>query len=278
MSSPTKRRRRKPQVTLEQARKIRHMTEELAREIRKKDEDEQEDEQEDGNRFLTPFVLGFNVALILILVPSIFSIYSVCQEASVNATCPTMVPAPPPKVKGLKRLFQRKNNKSQEEAMMIASQSTQDPTDCACQLFWQALDRLGMDVQDKLMRGCADEQALSSPDPALKQEFLPAFTPEKLEISTEHQALIVDLTEKTRALVADWDERASQVSWGGPGGPAWFQLPVDSPETDLEALEGASLMYSYLRIMQWPHDLYGHFPFKLCAKVSLFVKRCSMIS
>jgi hypothetical protein len=250
MSSPTKRRFRKPKVAVE-----------LSLEMNGSDEDE--DENTDGNSFLAPFVIGFNVALVLILVPSIASIYSVCQEASVNATCPAMIPAPSPKFNGLKQLFQRKNT---QEATMIASQPAQDPTACACQLFWQALDRLGMDVQDKLMGGCAsEEQALSSPDPALKQEFSKAFTPE-LEIPSNHQALITDLTAKTRALVPDWDERASHVPWGGPGGPAWFQLAVDSPETDLEALDGGSLMYSYLRVMQWPHDLHAHFPFKLCAK------------
>jgi hypothetical protein len=253
MSSPTKRRRRKPKVALE-----------LIREMPEDGEDE--DENPDGNRLLAPFVLGFNVALILILVLSFASIHSACQEKSVNATCPAMVQAPPPKFRGLKRLFQRKNKKTQE-ATMIDSQKSQDPAACACQLFWQALDRLGMDVQDKLMGVCASEhQALSSPDPALKQEFLSAFTAEKLEIPGKHQALITDLTEKVRAFVPDWDERASRVSWGGPGGPAWFQLPVDSPETDLEALEGGSLMYSYLRIMLWPNHLYSHFPFKLCAK------------
>jgi hypothetical protein len=270
MASPSKGRRRKPKVVVE-----------LPQEMRDEDEDVTTGR---CNRFLIPFVLGFNVALSLILVPSIASIYSVCQEASANATCPAMVvpalvpvpsPVPPPKPKGLKRLFQRKNNniKTQEATMIAPQPAPQDPTACACQLFWQALDRLGMDVQDKLMGGeCArseQQQALllsSQPDPALKQEFLSAFTPEKIEIPSQHQALITDLTEKMRAFVPDWDERARQVSWGGPGGPAWFQLAVDSPETDLEALGGGSLMYSYLRIMHWPHDLYVHFPFKLCAK------------
>jgi hypothetical protein len=233
---------------------------------------------------VSPFVLGFCVALILILVPFHAGIYWVCKDAPIAASTscqPALALLEPPKRRRRRRNpFQRIFRKAPPPSPVSTAPALQDPTTCACQLLWQGLERFGIihqkdpSTRTKSLPAAAAAAAAAhdnandkaSPDFKLKQQYSTAFTPSMIPITSTQKDLIQKLNEQTHALIENFDHRAAQVPWGGKGGPAWFSHKLSKPETDLEALEGGHVYYSYLRIMSWPASLFAHFPFKLCAK------------
>jgi hypothetical protein len=128
-------------------------------------------------------------------------------------------------------------------------------------------------VEETSSLSACDRSSKFTPDQELKKKFRPAFTSAKLELTSEQKALLTRLAKTIEEIEPNWQERASNVRWGGDTGPHWLapkQLQGSTTQqqslTDLEALEGGNLFYSYLRIVQWPETLTVDFPFKLCSK------------
>lgn len=239
--------------------------------------DELKEKDESSNRFLPPFILGVAVSFVLTMVPTISGIYWFCKDipAFPSQSCPVII-----RKKSRNRGALGFLPKQQEE-LLVELPPPQDPIACGCQLGWKLLGTFqGKETKSdsqqqpsictpKVIEGGLPSAISSSsraPDPKLKEKYSKAFTPERLEMSSSQKDLISRLAEKMRERIPGWEERASKTRWGGPSGPQWLDpIQKSSQATDLEALEGGSLYYSYLRIMGWPENLFANFPFKLCA-------------
>jgi len=164
---------------------------------------------------------------------------------------------------------------------MIQLTPSPDSVDCACRFGWKMLgyskEKGKRDSENDLCTpkviqvndwNQLEVSTKSVADPKLLESLRVAFTAERLKISSTQKGLIMRLAQRLKQSVPDLEERASKVQWGGSMGHDWLQpsRPTSAETTDLEALEGGHLLYSYLRIMQWPDNLFAKFPFKLCAK------------
>jgi hypothetical protein len=242
-----------------------------------------------GHKFLPPFVLGVAFASIWIFAPAVSGVYWLCKDVLVvqPLSCPRIVvkKTQPKKL----RLFQKKQ-KDKNDDLLVEVPQPEDPLECSCRLVWRAWDRLRGKkeettssqqpftcipeiIEETSSLASSYRSSKPTPDQELKERFLPAFTPEKLGLTSEKKALMTRLAETTQDIEPNWQERASNVRWGGDTGPHWLapkQLQGSTTQqqslTDLESLEGGNLFYSYLRIMQWPETLNVHFPFKICPK------------
>ena len=237
--------------------------------------------------FWGPFLLGLTACWILIFVPSFATIYQYCDEALTNFECPSIneeepVIMPLKKQSFLKKLFRRKpKNAGGDQAGSTTPGSLKelvflDPGISACHLFWTGLERLGWQTSHpqtydecvvQSRRDTSSDDVLI--DPQLLEEYKTGYTSEFLSIPSQRASLIQALLERSKTTIPNFEERSKAVKWGGPQSKAeWFQPQVQSAGTrsDLEALDGGNLFYSYLRIMDWPADFRTHFPFKLCSK------------
>ena len=299
---------------------------------------------------IPPFVLGFLVATILIVIPTMASIYWTCSHSNTRrdggrktmmmVSPPPPLPSPsPPQLESsmspssncsnitliarslqqcqeagtatstnnnnnnnkkrniLQRIFQRRQKRRQFEHESIASlgllsSSTttttvktlaQDPIECACQLFWQGLQQLGIDFmvtdETNATNDACETNAYRSDFPTFQAQYEKAFSTSNIPLTLLQKELMIELNNRVHALIPDFDHRAALVSWGGSGsgsgsgrsrsgpqGSDWYVPRLADAQTDLEQMDGGSLYYSYLCIMKWPANLWSHFPFKLCAK------------
>jgi hypothetical protein len=227
-----------------------------------------------GNQFVPPFVLGIIVAVLFISVPTFSGIYWLCKDVPVSPTlsCPRII-RKKPLTRERFRFFQKQEGNNNN---LLSEVPQQDPVACACQIFGTFRRKQTSQVQQPLT--CKPEivEAASSTNQLSdniqlnlqsKELYKPAFTPEKLKLTSDQKLLISQLAERTKKNASDWEERVSKVRWGGSSGSDWFSPSLAKAQsTDLETLEGGMLLYSYLRIMNWPKDLYAHFPLKRCAK------------
>mmetsp|Transcript_17757 Transcript_17757/g.32124 ORF Transcript_17757/g.32124 Transcript_17757/m.32124 type:complete len:519 (-) Transcript_17757:98-1654(-) len=106
------------------------------------------------------------------------------------------------------------------------------------------------------------EQRRSAPAPKWVQD---AVTITDLHLSASQKKLVGRLAHDTREIYATtsndaFGERVKKVAWGGQADTPWWSSPIGNKDVD-----GAQLLASYLKIMQWPEDLRGKFPFKLCS-------------
>jgi hypothetical protein len=110
-----------------------------------------------------------------------------------------------------------------------------------------------------------------------KSKFPTVVTLEVIQLSIQEERLIRELGKETRRVLPDLEERSKHVPWGGllrrsndqQQHTLWWApaLPLRKGTTPLEELDGGNLLFSYLRIMNWPEDLsLTFFPFKLCKK------------
>ena len=250
--------------------------------------------------FLPPFLLGFSLALILILVPVLSAVYWGCKDVDWNpltsaTECPRIIIADSDggqeKQKGLFRRGKKKKNTNDDIVLELPPPPT--PTECSCRLLgsiWHSIFRKpgGVETttqqqQQKLPMTCIPKTAGSSSlelskgedkprDTELVERYKSAFTSEAMKVSSKEQSLIEGLHTRVEEYIPDFKDRVSKVRWGQGGsgtvGYDWFALPStkSNPPTDLNSLTGGRLYYSYLRIMKWPTDLKATFPFKLCGK------------
>lgn len=229
--------------------------------------------QSEGRQlFLPPFLLGFSVALVLVLIPSISAFFWVCGDvdfgADRNSSCPRLVRRTK-EVTTTKNLLQRfipQKQQTQEEFLIIQ----QDPVETACRLMfdiWSLLKTERVNSHDSI---CVPEIMADAPDYLLptqvsRHQFNTAYTSEYLELTNEQKTLVLALGERVEITIESWRSRVAHVPWNGSG-PSWFAIKKPDASSALEAIDGGQLFYSYLRIMKWPKQLFSHFPFKLCAK------------
>jgi len=223
-------------------------------------------------QFLSPFLLGFAAALLLVLIPTVSGFLWICGdvdfESEKQQSCPTLIRiSPPKKTRGLLKLFGREKRDRDEFVVTMP-----DAVESACRSIadiWSiiTLKRLGSSMDSTCTPTVLDESASeeASSLEISSDEFRTAFTTEFLELDVEHRLLITQLGERVDARVTNWRTRASQVPWNGTGSP-WFAPGKLSAVSELEKNDGGLLFYSYLRIMKWPENLFSNFPFKLCAK------------
>jgi len=229
--------------------------------------------------FLSPFLVGFVAALMLIFIPTISSFVYMCGDVDLRSqepSCPGLIIRQKEQEKERKGLFKvllpKKRAKSEIEYLI----AKQDPVEQTCRTIansWSIMMTSGKNVdktcapeivddeEEPLSRGGGTEDGTVS-----HERFQTAYTPEFLELTSDQVDLVSKLGDKVIDSVDDWKTRATKVSWGGEDGPAWFAPRKTSGATELERLNGGLLLYSYLRIMKWPGNLHSHFPFKLCAK------------
>lgn len=222
--------------------------------------------------FLPPFFLGFSVALVLVLIPSISAYFWVCGDVDFgvdrNSSCPRLVRRTK-QVTTKKNLIQRlmaQEQHTQEEFLIVQ----QDPVESACRLifdFWSLLRTERSDGHESI---CVPEIVNDTPDFHVStqvsgHQFSTAYTTEYLQLTNEEKALVLALGERVEVGIENWRSRAAHVPWNG-NGPSWFATKKPDPTSALEAIDGGHLFYSYLRIMKWPKQLFSQFPFKLCAK------------
>ncbi len=239
--------------------------------IHKKSENIQE--KSDGQQFLPPFILGFSVALLLVLIPTISGYFWVCGDVDLGVekgcSCPRLIRRTKHVVTN-KSWLQRLGAKAQEvehEFLIIKD----EPVESVCRLLadvWSQVMTKRTDCHETTCKPeIVSDDALESiiPTTLSHDHFKTASTSEFLELDNDQKNLVIALGERVEATVENWRFRASKVSWGGTG-PPWFALKNPHGAAALENIDGGLLFYSYLRIMKWPKQLFAHFPFKLCAK------------
>eukprot|EP00980_Cylindrotheca_fusiformis_P026613 scaffold16625_cov118-Cylindrotheca_fusiformis.AAC.4 len=217
--------------------------------------------------FMPTFLLGAAFAVLLVAVPFFSGILWMCKDVPVSPVlpCPQIVSKKESKKRGILGFLKQKQSTPNEVELEL---KVPDPKDSVCRLVWGFFSGGNQDAGPPMT--CIPDEKESTPrrpSPELVEKYKSAYTPEKFEVSSAHSQLIVTLGERTRSFVPDWDERSDKVMWGGTGWP--WRAPKRQPNsdaTDLEKLDGGSLYFSYLRIMQWPQSLFSHFPFKLCSK------------
>lgn len=196
--------------------------------------------------------------------------------------------------RGLLGLFRnRKRDRSENRWVLVQeNESTETATHrskaCACRLIWESLG-YQRDVdsihQTAPILCTPEDQRRESPTPPSARaaevrpngpdRFPTVFTPESAPLTTKELELVTRFSKEVIECIPDLEERASKVPWGGPTYPAsalseWFAFPKEQPRrygssnTPLQEVHGGNLVYSYLRIMKWPSNLFTHFPFKLC--------------
>jgi len=93
----------------------------------------------------------------------------------------------------------------------------------------------------------------------------PSFsTTKKQQIEDLDQRLKerLDKEEENGINVPSFVERVEGIHWGGYGPNFWSQHSQKANND--YSIDGAHLLASYLKIMEWPKDLRTKFPFKLC--------------
>ena len=254
------------------------------------------------HQFWGPFILGTAVAFAVITIPSLAGIYWTCQHVPgirkgedsfcLNEGKSNALEPPKARFHQLSRWFRKRSegNKSTNQPTMQFN----DPTTCACQLLWQGLERFRLTgsendpgsnsvcqfplpghsaEQDQMVIANASnsqKQSRHSED-EMHHKFRKAFTEPYIELSPSRSRLISLLTNKLKVLIPDLEERIQHVHWGGQrNGSPWYPPRIASAKingkiaTELEALDCGILCYGYLRVMNWPDDLFSHFPKKLC--------------
>jgi CRAL/TRIO domain len=229
------------------------------------------------------FLLGFLFAIVLLSGAVVSTLYGMCKDrlksSSSSAVCPSTLDLKKRKRKrGLLSLF-RRNKEEQMQADCILS--PRDPAACVCHWIQNSLQNLlnTAFIHPREERESQNTTAVSASNihlPRPKEDFPTAFTPEAIQLSNRQERLIKELEQRIRTEVPDWDERVTRIPWGGIRNGAetstttqWWApaLPSTSKATPLETFDGGNLLFSYLRIMNWPQDMdVVHFPFKTCNK------------
>lgn len=227
-------------------------------------------------QFLPPFLLGFAVALLLVFIPTTCGFFYCCGDVDFTigeeSTCPRLIRKLPQEAKQglLKRLGLRLKKQEKKDELLVLKP---DPRESACRIIaggWSSIWKRNENAESVCTPEIIDED-VNDEIPATSttiahDQFETAYTSEYPQLTTEQKQLILGLGQRVDAKVENWRARASQVSWSGPSGPAWFAPSKSTGASELERLEGGVLFYSYLRIMNWPTQFFSHFPFKLCAK------------
>ncbi|KAG7348080.1 CRAL/TRIO domain containing protein [Nitzschia inconspicua] len=231
------------------------------------------------------FLLGFSVATILLTGAAITTTYGMCKGVLTSSSCRITLPTKdsqrttPKRKRGLLSLFRKKRNEKIEPGC-----SHLEPKDYVCQWIQHSLQEMlsnmrfvrsdnRMSNQPVNVTATTDDTGNHQPRP--KTDFPTAFTSEALPLSPHQTSLIEDLGQQIRTVVPDWEERVTEIPWGGPRNDAprstqWWAPASPSTSkttTPLKQLDGGNLLFSYLRIMNWPQDLRKvYFPFKACKK------------
>lgn len=230
--------------------------------------------EQQGGQILPPFLLGFVVALLFILIPTLSSFFWVCGDidfrSGEKSTCPRLIRKSPQDTRRgwLKRLGVGLTRNEEKEELLILKL---DPRESACRVLvstWSSIWKRNESfdpvcIPDIIDENLADDTAATT---IARDEFETAYTSEFLRLTTEQKKLVIGLGQRVASKVENWKARASKVNWGGPAGPAWFAPSKLTGVAELEQLDGGNLFYSYLRIMNWPSQFTSNFPFKLCAK------------
>ena len=236
------------------------------------DNGEQPRGQVPETQFLPPFLLGVAAALLFVLIPTMSSLFWVCGDVDFRSgeenTCPRLIRKSPkePKRGWLKRLGVGLKKHEQKEEFLIIKP---DPRESACRLLmgsWLSIWKENDEVvcsPETIDEDVADDYPA---DTIARGQFETAYTSEYLLLTADQKSILLGLGQRVDDKIPNWRARASQVSWSGPGGPAWFAPGKLHGLSELERFDGGNLYYSYLRIMKWPSQLFSHFPFKLCAK------------
>eukprot|EP00934_Nitzschia_sp_Nitz4_P006362 Nitzschia sp. Nitz4//scaffold59_size112058//84840//86361//NITZ4_004121-RA/size112058-snap-gene-0.86-mRNA-1//-1//CDS//3329555159//6352//frame0 len=216
------------------------------------------------------FVLGGFVSMLFLLAMLTGGVFWACRSVDWTAeeSCPVLVSTTPPKKLNWLERLQRKDPHT-PEYLVVRS----DPQECTCRflasLATQAMEQFLGPYEDSPNLTCTpqivhDHDALQiETSQSQRTTYHAAHTSDSLMIPSEKQQLIVALGDLVEKNVDNWRERASNVSWGGNQAVDWFDKPIAG--VDLDRLDGGHLLYSYLRIMQWPMPLQSTFPARLCS-------------
>jgi len=235
-------------------------------------------------QFLSPFLLGVAVALLLVMIPTIAGFMWMCGDVNFQVEesfCPSLVvkkSQAEKKGRHILDMFGLRKQEDEKEYHILLG----DPIERSCRnivdawtVFKSTKGRAGRDSSKNFCSPkILNEAALDDTDEPTsvasvshgQGEFKTAFTNAYLQLTPRERQLILTLRERVVSGVSGWSKRASMVPWGGHNTLAWFSPANADGKSELEKLDGGSLFYSYLRIMKWPSDLYSNFPFKLCAK------------
>lgn len=238
--------------------------------------------------FVSPFLLGVAVALLLVTIPTLAGFWSMCGDLNLSMEEPLCPVLRVKKAQSSERNQQGKKKKNwlhkwrrrQDEDQDVAADEysilLQDPRHVACRSIvrvwslWRSKynneNAKLLACSPKVVDGDSMEGDSGFSNDGIKK-FQTAYTNEFLELTAEEKGLIVELGSRTKTYVKDWESRVALISWGGPqDGVHWCATANPAGASELERLDGGSLFYSYLRIMKWPTTLMSTFPFKLCAK------------
>ena len=232
-------------------------------------------------QFLSPFLLGVAVALLLVMIPTIAGFMWMCGDVNFQVEgpfCPSLVvkkSQAEKKGRNFLEIFGLRKQEDEKEYHILVG----DPIERSCRSIadaWTVFkSKKGRDssknfCSPKILNEAAmddTDEPNSVPSASHGQdEFKTAFTNSFLQLTPREKQLILTLQERVVSGVSEWSKRASMVPWGGHDTLPWFSPGNTDGKSELEQLDGGSLLYSYLRIMKWPTDLISNFPFKLCVK------------
>jgi hypothetical protein len=219
---------------------------------------------------------------------TVLSLYGLCKDVSISETCHITQESGRQKRKFFK-FWKRSEREKPIDGIKCFDPLQQQPTrEYVCRWMWETIQEKwkSMFIANKekesqtrpTMFAAKTTTISKASDPQRqrsKSEFPTAFTPEVIQLSTQEQHLIIELGKSTRSVLPDLEERSKHVPWGGlrrdsDRKKTFWWAPALTPTkwtTPLEQLDGGNLLFSYLRIMNWPEDLsVTHFPFKLCEK------------
>jgi hypothetical protein len=161
-----------------------------------------------------------------------------------------------------------------------------------------------IDVEQQRNRGRTTSTEQQQPPPSIynttetahvvlpfdRNLFPTAFTSGSPLLNTNELELVNRFLNEIIVNIPELGERVSRVPWGGPSSSSpssvgglssdWFAFRKRQQRdklqsttrhdgtftTTLQEVDGGNLLYSYLRIMKWPSNLFTTFPFKLCKK------------
>jgi CRAL/TRIO domain len=233
------------------------------------------------------FLLGFFMAFLLVMGVATSSLHVMCRGFSESCH---ITQEPYQHKRRIVSLFWKRSKQEERIDERSCFDPKQKPTrECVCRWIWDSVrerwnsllifhqgnEKLTTPVQDKATGTTVISRTTDPQRRRSKSEFPTAFTPEVIQLSTLEVRLIKELGQDTRNAILDLEERSKHVPWGGlrrncnQQHTCWWApvLPFTKAMTSLEKLDGGNLLYSYLRIMNWPDDLsVTHFPFKLCKK------------